>query len=394
MHEMDGVSAGAPETWPAAARAFMRQRQAPAADGPARERLLARLRAVGPVPFAEFIAACLYDPEVGYYTSARNPIQSAGGGSGDYITSPETHPAFGRLLGARAVALLRAEGWEAPVVCEAGAGSGALADGIMEELDAGGLAGTRYLIIEPFPRWRERQEGRLRRWLSRVDWVEDLSELAEGSLRGLFLANELMDALPAHRVINRGGVLREILVAADGDRFVEREGSLSSPGLAAYFARLGFLPAPDRPVEVNLGALDSVPRMARALAHGSSAILLDYGGSAAELYRDPERAGSLRACSRHQASADWSARPGAQDLTTDVDFTSIRIAAEESGLRTVSYQSQREYLLRLGWRDWLARRRETGGAGEARFGGLLDLVDPRTQGRVRVLEMRKGDGDR
>src|SRR5271170_635537 len=68
---------------------------------PLAELLLERIRASGPLTFAEFMESCLYHPEHGYYSrpEARR--------FADYYTSPDVHPVFGRLL-----ARQLAEMWE------------------------------------------------------------------------------------------------------------------------------------------------------------------------------------------------------------------------------------------------------------------------------------------
>src|SRR5579864_9671861 len=91
------------------------------------EVLSGRIRAGGPISFAEFMRECLYHPAHGYYSraSARR--------FGDYYTSVDVHPIFGRLL-----ARQFAEMWElldSPrpfIVAEPGAGVGRLAGHILD----------------------------------------------------------------------------------------------------------------------------------------------------------------------------------------------------------------------------------------------------------------------
>lgn len=54
-------------------------------------RLAERIAREGPLDFAEFMRACLYDPEEGYYAAGPSPF----GASGDYITAPELTPYSG-----------------------------------------------------------------------------------------------------------------------------------------------------------------------------------------------------------------------------------------------------------------------------------------------------------
>ena len=54
----------------------------------------ARSRRNGPLPVADYMALCLFDPEDGYYTT-REPF----GAAGDFITAPEISQMFGELVG-------------------------------------------------------------------------------------------------------------------------------------------------------------------------------------------------------------------------------------------------------------------------------------------------------
>src|SRR5579871_4288688 len=91
------------------------------------EILAARIREGGPIPFADFMRECLYHPVHGYYS------RTSANRFGDYYTSVDVHPIFGRLL-----ARQFAEMWErlgSPsrfVVAEAAAGVGRLAGHILD----------------------------------------------------------------------------------------------------------------------------------------------------------------------------------------------------------------------------------------------------------------------
>jgi SAM-dependent MidA family methyltransferase len=84
--------------------------------------------------------------------------------------------------------------------------------------------------------------------------------------------------------------------------------------------------------------------------------VIDYGHDARELYSATHSAGTLTTFARHTAagptettarSPDWLRNPGEQDLTTHVDFTSLRAAAEAEGLTTLGFLDQTYFLLGL-----------------------------------------------
>ena len=94
------------------------------------DKLRSRIRADGPMPFEDFMAACLYDEEFGFFTTG--PLRSVK--DGDFLTSPEVSPWFGRML-ARFVASEQLRTGADPFqVVEAGAGSGSLLRPLIEAL--------------------------------------------------------------------------------------------------------------------------------------------------------------------------------------------------------------------------------------------------------------------
>jgi SAM-dependent MidA family methyltransferase len=104
---------------------------------------------------------------------------------------------------------------------------------------------------------------------------------------------------------------------------------------------------------VNLAAVAWVTDVAARLRRGFL-VLIDYGYEAAELYSEARAGGTLTTYYRHlvdapgagaEAGAHWLADPSGRDLTSHVDFTSVRRAAERAGLETVSVAEQTRFLL-------------------------------------------------
>jgi SAM-dependent MidA family methyltransferase len=357
--------------------------------------LAARIRdeisATGPMPFARFMDLALYDPEGGYYRSA----EARPGRSGDFVTAPELHPIFGEML-ARAVL----DAWEmlgrpAPfIVEEHGAGEGALALPLLAALPTQ----IRYAAVEIDDRrlvtLRERliAAGLDDRWVERVP---------ADSFDGVIIANEVLDALPAHRVRRRGDALRELAVDVGPDgTFIEVEIEPTSSGLAERLAaeRIGLVDG--QTAEIALAVDDWVASAAAPLRRGLL-LLIDYGAPAAELY-DPvrRRDGTLRAYVRHQVSDDPYRFVGRQDLTAHVDLTSVERAAEAAGLTTLGITTQAEALMGLGIEE---RLREVQADPATTFedyallrSSLMRLLDPAAMGRFRVMVLGRGwpDGAR
>src|SRR5512135_953653 len=111
--------------------------QALAASRALLSRIGAELAAAGNwISFARYMELALHEPGLGYYAGGARKL----GAGGDFITAPELSPLFARTL-ARQVAQILQPG---EAVLEFGAGSGALAEVLLQE-----LKDLNYLILEP-----------------------------------------------------------------------------------------------------------------------------------------------------------------------------------------------------------------------------------------------------
>ena len=352
-----------------------------------KEAILARIRSQGTLTFRDFMEAALYHPQHGYYRSRREKM----GREGDYLTSPEVSPIFGVLLGRQLREMWQAMGEPRRFdVVEAGAGTGRLCRDTIRWSRSHApefRAALAYTIVEVSDTLAERQRETLADEGCDVRWCAELPDGIEGCL----LSNELLDSFPVHRMSVSEGALLEVFVGWDGVGFVEELRPPSAPELEAYFNRLGLLPGEGCAAEVNLAALEWIRQAGRALRSGFL-LTLDYGYEAPDLYAPWRKDGTLLCFYRHNAASDPYARLGRQDITSHVDFTSLRRAGEESGLRTLGLVSQSEFLMNLG----IAEAMAPPGEGDvdleeyyARRRAVSELVDPAALGRIRVLVQAK-----
>jgi len=347
-----------------------------------------RIALQGPLTFAEFMDTALYHPNFGYYTRTMRQI----GPAGDYLTAPEVHPAFGRLLGRWAQGRWEAMGWPPSFqVIEGGPGTGALARGVFEW--AAGhpdfLAALEYVLVEKSGPLANRQRRTLGPFAARCRWAESLASEASGSATGCFLSNELFDALAVHRVVNEDGRLREVFVTWDGQDFHEQIGELSTPALAEYLADAGATLAPGRRFTVGLAANEMLRDIARVLRAGW-VLTIDFGGTTEELLARQDD--GLVCFARHTVNADPYRDIGNQDVMARVNFTALQRFGERMLLRTEAYTTQREFLEGLGLHDLIESedelplsRREAWGHRKA----LLQLAEAGQFGEMRVLVQRR-----
>ncbi len=347
----------------------------------------------GPITFARFMERALYEPGHGYYRqTAPGP-----GTAGDFLTAPEAHPVYGAAVGR-----LLDEAWTAMrrpnpfTITEPGAGTGALAAGLLSGLRDGGsglVAAVRYRPVEVEPARLAALAARLRTAGLDGALVAD-GPAATPTEIGAVIANEVLDALPFHRVIGRAGGLRELLVTASPDgAFAWHEAEPTTPALAQRLDAERVTLADGQITEVCLGIDSWLAGATRHLARGI-VVLVDYAAEPVALHGAAKPGGTLRAFARHAVGGDPFRHVGRQDLTATVDLAAVRAAAASIGLAPIGETTQAELLAASsapadgtpGLTDpWLRGPGATLESALRLRSALARLLDPRGMGGFRVL---------
>jgi SAM-dependent MidA family methyltransferase len=343
------------------------------------DRLHERIAREGPISFADFMQAALYDPEEGYYVRG-----AAIGEPGDFVTSPHVSPAFAGTL-AR-LFCIDAQGLEGPVdFVEVGAGEGRFLEDftrVVGLLSPDLHARLRVTAIEASAVGRNALKAKPIAPAPRI--LSSVEELAEGSVSGWIFSNELFDALPAARVMGSEGGLRELRVGFDGGRFVWAE-TPAGEDLRRHLEAQGITLSPGQKGEVSLGLEALQRRLARALARGWL-VAFDYGHPARILYHPFARPeGTLAVHSGGRRGGDALEDPGSRDLTAHVNWDVVIAAGEVEGLHTDRLARQGVFLAESGVFDF-ARN-------DAEKWRIFRLVDPGGMGEeLSVLIQSRGVG--
>lgn len=310
--------------------------------------LAQRISGQGRITFAEFMAACLYEPGLGYYTSPGRKV----GAEGDFYTSISVHAAFGRVIAREISQMWRCMGSPAVfTLVECGAGNGRLACDIVEylaEREPALYGNLRLVLVEKEPSLESAQREMLADHAGRVAWLSP-DEFSSGrfTFSGCLYSNELIDALPVHRVVMTADGLREIYVARNDGEFCEETGPLSTPAIAEYLSRIAIGLHPGQQAEINLAAPAWLAEASKALQTGFI-LTIDYGFPAVELFAPHRTRGTLLCYHRHQTEENPYIRLGQQDITSHVDFTTLMRQGEELGLQTNWFGEQYRFLLSAG----------------------------------------------
>jgi NADH dehydrogenase [ubiquinone] 1 alpha subcomplex assembly factor 7 len=292
-------------------------------------RLADRIRAGGPISFADYVDAALYDPDAGFYSRGR-PL----GLRGAFSTAPTRQERFADAFAAEALSCHERLGRPATfVLVEVGPGDGTLARALAERLE--GIV-SELVLVERAEGMRARQEEALAASRMPVVWADSPGDVRAAP--GFLVANELFDAVPFH-------LLRwpdEVVVGVGSDGELRPEQRPATAWVAA---------ALQAEVEPRAGALYAVRPGAPALflelvetVTRGRLLVADYGGEGNQVHigREPVRTyvGGMR-------GADPLEAPGSQDITADVDFGPLRRAAREAGLRELAYEPQESWRKRL-----------------------------------------------
>lgn len=315
----------------------------PAATSDLAGEIATRIRESGPLGFQEFMAAALYDPRQGYYSS---PLRVGRGG--DFFTSVSTGGLFGALLARHFLAVYERCGapptWR---VLETGANDGSLAADVLSEIhriSAAAFRALEYVILEPLATLRETQAARLAEFSATVHHAATADFLSP--LPGAAFGNEVLDALPFHLIRREHGTWLERKIALDdAGNFRWQTVEISDPALLCAVRTL-----PDLPdgcmTEIRTNFPDFLAPLARSLTRGSM-VWIDYGFARPEYYDVHRTSGTLRTFGRHRAGEDPLSCPGSRDITAHVDFTAAAEAGISLGALPAAFTSQGSWLTRL-----------------------------------------------
>lgn len=303
----------------------------------------------GWMPFWRYMELALYAPGLGYYSSGTQKF----GKDGDFVTAPELTPLFGQTLAAQVAEIMR---MSHPAVIETGAGSGVLALDLLRELKRLDCLPETYGILELSGELRARQQETLAaldpQLASCVTWFDAPPEMFSGVLVG----NEVLDAIPAHVIVVRGGEIFERGVACSGDGAFAWE---DRPARGALLEAAQKLPLPmemeEFVTEIGLTAAAWITDWAARMQRGAM-LLFDYGHSQDEFYTPIRGRGTLKCHYRHRVHEDPFLWPGLCDITSSVNFSAMAEAGFDAGLDVLGYTGQGQFLLNCGLSECLARR--------------------------------------
>ncbi|NNE57283.1 MAG: SAM-dependent methyltransferase [Hellea sp.] len=311
-----------------------------------KDRIIARIKAEGPMSVAEYMGICLLDPKHGYYPT-RDPL----GSDGDFITAPEISQMFGEVLGLWALQSWTDMGRPERVhLVELGPGRGIM---MSDMLRAANLApdfikALSVHLIEASAALEAVQAKTLGDISVPVSWVSSLSDVPDGPT--IIIGNEYLDCLPIRQFIQQdrfakaaGWHERVVTLTEDEENLMyavsaEPISDVMQQSMPAALsdAKTGEL------LEICPAAYQMLDQIkTRFTASPGRALFIDYGPETTEF------GDTLQALKRHE-KVDVFSDPGNIDLTARVDFGALGEFAQSLDLTATLPVAQYEFLSKLG----------------------------------------------
>ena len=300
----------------------------------------------GWIPFSRFMQMALYEPGMGYYSAGAHKL----GAGGDFTTAPELSPLFGAAIANTVLPVLeglKSKGLVSKIL-EFGAGTGKLAEAILNRLHELGFSLDAYEIIEISPDLASRQQLRLSHLITdqgsstACRWLDTLPQ----DYDGVIIANEVIDAIPCDVIIFENGFWYWRGVTSENTQFVWKTGKPVDQNELPEILLSGNFPE-GYTTELHPQAQAWMREVAQQLNTGLF-LTLDYGFPESEYYHAQRQDGTLIAHHRHHVIPDPFHLPGLCDLTTHVEWVQLARIALAEKVDDVFLSNQAAYLLDAG----------------------------------------------
>lgn len=297
----------------------------------------------GQIAFDRFMELALYHPVYGYYFSTDFQL----GEHGDFTTAPEISPLFAQCFAKQCQQIFTH--LDHKNILELGAGSGQFAFDLLTELDRLDITPKQYIIYEISTSLRKKQQQLLHTLkpslYERIQFIETLPQ----DLKGIIIANEVLDALPVNCFRIDDETIKERTVGLENNEFVWKLSTPLTPTLAAKVQTLHetYLLYNGYESEINLHLPAFIASICNSLSQGVI-LLADYGYGQHEYYHPERNHGTLAGFYQHQRSDNPLINVGKQDITAHVDFTSVIENAVEYGCTLGGFTTQAAFLLACG----------------------------------------------
>lgn len=301
------------------------------------EILKEKIKLSGPISVADYMHIVATNPTQGYYMK-----KEVIGQGGDFITSPEISQLFGEILAIWFYAETKKMGTAKPLqIVELGPGKGTLLLDILRVLNRLGYKtpDLSLHLVEISSTMQSVQANRLCISHREVDldlphnhegetvsgikvyWYNDLTKVPKNF--SWYIAHEFFDVLPIHKFEKTDKGWRELLIDIDGQDKLYYRIAAEANSAVNTLVRPPLDAGDKTELEISAKSLSIAQQLAhRVDKYGGLALVADYG-------HEGEKGDTFRAFHKHQVVNPLE-NPGQCDLTADVDFSQLRVAAAKT----------------------------------------------------------------
>lgn len=303
----------------------------------------------GSISFEQYMQMALYEPGMGYYSAGSSKF----GEQGDFVTAPEISPLFSRCIARQCQQVLSKI--SSSSIFEFGPGTGTMAIDIMRELKRNNSLPETYYLLEPSADLRQRQQLNIKNTIPQLEkrfvWLD---RLPEEKIKGVILANEVIDAMPVTRIVIDSEIEEYAVACGSGAndqirfQWVKRDidQKLKSEIQVMFDTLRESIPTPYT-TEINCNIKPWLNSLNEVLDKGLI-LISDYGYPRQEYFHPQRHAGTLICHYRHHAHDDPFLYPGLQDISASVDFTTVAEAAVDAELHVSGFTTQAHFLIACG----------------------------------------------
>lgn len=312
----------------------------------------------GFISFEQYMQMVLYEPGLGYYSAGSYKF----GEQGDFVTAPEISPLFSRCLAMQCQQVLAEISPTKKTCCilEVGPGTGIMAIELIRELERNKVLPESYYMLETSADLRQKQQLNIKHAIPHLEerfvWLD---HLPEKKIKGIILANEVIDAMPVKRIIIDSDI-KEYVVTCDPIikdqaqfhkiQFQWTKKNIDEKLKSGIKALLDTLKEPlltPYITEINYHIAPWLHSFSDILEEGLI-LISDYGYPRQEYFHPQRVTGTLMCHYRHHAHDNPFLYPGLQDITASVDFTTVAETAVDAGLQVSGFTTQAHFLIACG----------------------------------------------
>ena len=335
----------------------------------------------GKISFARFVQIALYHPIFGYYSN-NNPI----GTNSHYLTSPFIHPAFGSSISKHFYLMWKFMKYPKKFqILELGCSTGILAETIYsysKNISLDFSNALQYIGID--------------RGMNKTNSFNTIKSdiIPLKNITGCIISNELIDSFPFHRFKIINNEVKEIYVTIENNKFISFPDKPSSKTIDQKLDKLKYQLPNNFEGEICLEIEKLFASISKSFLKGFI-VTIDYGAEREFLYHNTRSHGTIQTYFKHTSGASPFQRIGDQDITANIDFSSLIEAGILNNIKPVSLCSQKEFLEIFGIKKWMANIQNSKlrqSSKQINLGNMQKLIHSQGLGNFKVLIQEKNTG--